>query len=73
MVALVRGFEVLRRICFFYILIVCIPSVGAKDLTSAKILQKMQESYAEVKDYQTHVLVVLPRSGDSNTPLKNLE
>ena len=55
----------LRRICFFYILIVCIPSFGAKGLTPAKILQKMQESYAEVKDYQTHVLVRRYEEGGS--------
>lgn len=48
---------VLRVICFLSILFFCMPCAVSFGLAPEEILQKMQQSYAEVKDYRTDVLV----------------
>jgi outer membrane lipoprotein-sorting protein len=48
---------VLRVTCFFAIVFVCVPCAVSLGQAPAEILQKMQQSYAGVKDYRTDVLV----------------
>ena len=60
----------MRVICFFPILFVCMPCAVALGLAPAEILQKMQESYAEVKDYRTDVLVRHHEEGGSVSVLR---